>query len=206
MKLFKKLIVILFILLTAPGISLGENETASKEKTEKPLDFEQLLKNYETKKQKELDVLTKELTVKLNQTIESWINLAKKDKESKIGSRIKQNWEKLASTYSIPPSHYEYSLRGYRYDVVKNDIHKADSLTSLYPYKATVIIKEELYVEKNHSPDVSNASQYFFTITTNYNLNFEYLADKFILTTSENKIVNIQNSAPEEIKKFGKLI
>lgn len=203
MMLFKDLLKISAILLITLGLALAENEDVPKEKPAPTVDFEQVLKNYETKKQKELDLLTQALTVKLNQTIDTWLNSAKSDKETKIGSRIQQNWEKLASTFRIPPGHYEYSLRGYKYNVVKKDLIKTDSLTS--PYKAIIIIKEELYVEKNHSPDISNNNLYFFTITTDYNLNFEYLTEKFVLANSENKIVNIQNSAPDEIKKYGKL-
>ncbi len=169
-------------------------------KTETGVAIEQALKNYETYRQKEQDELAKKLNFSLNQITENWIASAKVNKESALGSRLEQSWEKLSSLYPVSPVHYEYYLRGYQYNMIKSDVAKTDSI--LAPYKATVTISEELYVENNHSPDISDANPYFYTVTTAYNLNLEYRQDKFVLINSDRNIVEIKNDAPGEIKKF----
>lgn len=169
-------------------------------KTETGVAIEQALKNYETNKQKEQDELAKKLNFSLNQIIQNWIASAKMNKESALDSRLEQSWEKLSWLYPVSPVHYEYYLRGYDYSLINSDVAKTDSI--LAPYKARVTIKEDLYVEKNHSPDISDANPYFYTVTTNYGLNLEYRQEKFVLINSESKIVGIINDAPDEIKKF----
>lgn len=168
-------------------------------KNETGIAFEQALKNYEDYKQKEQDETAKKLSADLNRAAQEWIAQAQKNKDSLVGTRLEQNWEKLALYFPISPSHYEYYLRGYKYSVIKNDIRKSDSITT--PYKAALVIKEELYVEKNHSPDISDATPYFYTVTTSYDLNFEYKQDKFELINTDSKITNIENNAPEQIRK-----
>lgn len=175
-----------------------ENKPAAKIET--GVVIEQALKNYETNKQKKQDELAKKLNFSLNQIIQNWIASAKANKESALDSRLEQSWEKLSSLYPVSPVHYEYYLRGYDYSLINSDVTKTESI--LAPYKATVTIKEELYVEKNHSPDISDANPYFYTVTTAYNLNLEYRKDKFVLINSDSKIVDIINYAPSAIKKF----
>lgn len=169
-------------------------------KTETGIALEQALKNYETYKQKEQDELAKKLNFSLNQITASWIASAQANKESDLDSRLEQSWEKLSSLYPVSPVHHEYYLRGYKYSLIKSDVAKSNSIFA--PYKATVTIREDLYVEKNHSPDISDANPYFYTVTTVYNLNLEYRQDGFVLTNSDSKIVDMQNDVPGEIKKF----
>jgi len=161
--------------------------------------FEEALKNYESYKQKEQDEVAKKINVTLNQVIEDWVAQAKQNQDNLIGNRLEQNWEKLALYFPISPVYYDYYLRGYRYNVIKDDVVKSDSITS--PYKASANIREELYVEKHHSPDISDRNPYFFTVTTVYHLNFEYRQNKLELINTDKKIINIENTAPVEIKK-----
>ncbi|MDD5465277.1 MAG: hypothetical protein PHP73_02925 [Candidatus Omnitrophica bacterium] len=197
---FKAAFILTAALLWAGIFSFScaeENKPA--DKTETGVVIEQALKNYETYKQKEQEELAKKLNSSLNQIIQSWIASAKVNKENALGSRLQQSWEKLSPLYPISPVPYEYYLRGYKYSLIKSDIAKTDSI--LAPYKAAVAIKEDLYVEKNHSPDISDADPYFYTVTTAYNLNLEYRQDGFTLINSDSKVVNIINDAPVEIKK-----
>ncbi|MDD5476969.1 MAG: hypothetical protein PHG87_02000 [Candidatus Omnitrophica bacterium] len=180
--------------------SYAEENNKPAAKAETGVVIEQALKNYETYKQKEQDELAKKLNFSLNQIIQNWIASAKANKENALGSRLEQSWEKLSSLYPVSPVPYEYYLRGYKYSLIKSDVAKTDSIFA--PYKATVTINEDLYVEKNHSPDISDANPYFYTVTTAYNLNLEYRQDKFVLINSDSKIVGIINDAPSEIKKF----
>ncbi|MDD5109172.1 MAG: hypothetical protein PHC29_06695 [Candidatus Omnitrophica bacterium] len=200
-KQFKSTIICLIvsILIFNYGLSSGENNPKETAKNDPGVTFEQALKNYEVFKQKEQDETAKKINIDLNRVTEEWIAQAKENKAKLLGTRLEQNWEKLALYFPISPSHYEYYLRGYKYSVIKNDVVKSDSITS--PFKATLSIKEELYVEKNHSPDISDASPYFYTVTTSYNLNFEYKQNKLELTNTDTKIVNIENAAPDQIKK-----
>lgn len=173
--------------------------TAESGKDNSPAAFEDALKNYETYRQKEQSVIARKISFELNKKIEDWLTQAKKTKESLLGTRVEQNWEKLASFFPFPPAHYEYILRGYDYNVIKNDVVKTESITT--PYKAPVSIEEKLYVEKYHTPDMSDITNYFFTVTTIYYLNFEYQQDKIELIHTDNKIVNIENDVPDKIRK-----
>jgi len=173
-----------------PDKSIEKNDTAK-------VNFEQALKNHDAQKQSEQEELIIKLNFRLGQATENWINTAKKDKVVKLNTRLEQEWEKLSL---FPPGHYEYYLKGYKYEVVKSDVIKTDSLVSFY--KAAVIVQEVLYVEKNHPPNISDINPYFYTVSTNYTLNFEYKNEKFILTSSDSKIVSSENDCPDEFKKF----
>lgn len=190
-----------FLCASGGDKSFGEEQNKSKNKIDtSAASFEQALKNYDFQKQKDQEELAGKLNFNLGQATESWINAAKKDKTGKLNTRLEQAWEKLARSYPISPAHYEYYLRGYKYSIVKNDIIKTDSLISFY--KALVIIKEELYVEKNHSPNISDANPYFYTVSSNYTLNFEFKNKDFSLVNSDSKIISIENDCPEEVKKL----
>lgn len=162
-------------------------------------DFERALKNFEAFKQKEQVELSNKIHNSLNEKIDAWLASAKNNKEKMLGARIHQSWEKLALQFPISPAHYEYTLKGYKYSTIKSDISRSDSITA--PYKAIVIIQEEIYAEKNHSPDISDVMPYFFTVTTNYNLNFEYKQDNLVLVNTDSKITNIENKVPAELLK-----
>ena len=193
-RIFKVIVICLASSLSALvlwGISFGQN-------LNKPI--EQALKNYEAQKQKDQDELTTKLNFSLDQTIEDWLIMARKEKDSKLQIRLEQSWEKLAQFFTLPPVRYEYYLRGYKYTVTERNVIKTESLT--FPYKARVIIKEEIYAEKEHHPNVSNATPYFYTVTTTYSLDFEYQENKFVLVNSDSKIVNIENVVPDGINKI----
>jgi hypothetical protein len=199
-----KISVILACFFFILGVKNSFSEEPDPDTTEDKIEtariaHEQALKNHEARKQKEQDELLIKLNSRLEQVITTWTEAAKKEKEAKMDTRLEQQWEKLSHTFPISPAPYQYNLRGYNYSVIKNDVSKTDSMTS--PYKALVIIKEDLYVEKNHSSDISDINPYFYTVSTNYTLNFEYKNDKFNLVNSDNKIVSIENNCPREIKR-----
>ncbi len=195
-----------FFILIVAFISTGiffqayAQENKLPAKTESIIILEQALKNHEALKQQEQEELAKNLNSSLNQIIETWISTAKTNQENGLGSRLEQSWEKLSRLYPISPVHYEYYLRGYKYSLIKTDLIKTNSLID--PYKAMVIIKEDLYVEKNHAPNVSDKNLYFYTVSTNYTLNFEYKNEKFTLINSDSEIVSIENKCPNEIKRL----
>ena len=199
---FKILVsIICFLSIFEPRKSFCIEQDKSNDKNETSgIAFEQALKNYDIQKQKDLEVLSGKLNFRLNQAAENWLNKVKSDKAGKLNTRLEQEWEKLSRTYSISSIHYEYDLRGYKYILVKSDVIKTDSLSS--PYKAVVIVREELYVEKNHSSDISDANPYFYTVSTEYTLNFEYKNEKFNLINSDSKIVSIDNQCPDETKRW----
>lgn len=162
-------------------------------------EMEQALKNYETYKQAQQDKLAARFSLSLEDATETWLNPVKLDKKDKLRTRLKQNWEKLSIIYPISPAHYEYYLIGYDYNVIKSDIVKTDSITC--PYKATVVVKEELYVEKYHSPDISDVNPYFYTVTTNHTLYFVYKQNKFELVNCDSETVDMKNEVPVQMKK-----
>ena len=189
----------LFIFGTKESFSQVQNKVEDKNEIA-PKSFEQALKNYDAKKQKEQEELALKLNSSLSQATNIWIIALEKDTEGKLNTLLEQSWEKLARFYPISPAHYEYYLRGYKYTLLKSDVTKTDSLTLVY--KGVVIVKEELYVEKNHPVNISDVNPYFYTVGSHYNLNFEYKNEKFTLVNSDSKIVSIENNCPDEIKKL----
>lgn len=182
-----------------PKVFYGQKLENPKESSETKTVIEQALKNYETQKQNEQEELTAQLNFHLGQATEAWLTSVEKDRENELGTFIEQNWDKQARTYMITPVRYEYYLRGYKYSVTDSDVIKTDSMTS--PYKAVVIIKEELYAEKYHHPNISDTSLYFYTVTNIYTLDFVYKEGEFALVNSDTKMLSIVNEIPSGVRK-----
>lgn len=198
-KLFTAIFITIFLSSSTIKVFAQDSDKPT-QKIDSQAAFEQALKNYELSKQKDQEESIKKLNTNLDQIAQDWINQARQEKEPLLGTRYEQSWEKLAAKFPISRTHYDYYLRGYKYSVVKNDISKSDSIN--YPYNANLIIREDLYAERNHSPDISDANPYFYTISTIYNLNLEYRQDKFAIISSSHEITDIKNDAPVEMKKF----
>ncbi len=192
-------IVTILIIACFSVVSFAEETNKPKDNTDPAAIFEKVLRDHEMKKQQEEATLTAKLNDSLYQAINAWIKSAKEDKDIKIGTFLQQNWEKLSLTFKVSLSHYEYYLRGYKYTVIKSDVMRTGSLTTAY--KAEAVIKEELFVEKYHPPNVSDPNLFFYTVSTDYHLNFEYKQDKFVLVSSDSKIVGFINDCPIEIRK-----
>jgi len=162
--------------------------------------IEQALKNYDTQKQNEQEEITAQLNFRLGQATESWLTSSEKNRENQLGTFIEQNWDKQPRTAMIlPPVRYDYYLRGYKYSITDSDVIKTSSMTSLY--KGVVVVKEELYAEKYHHPNISDTSLYFYTVTNIYTLDFVYKADEFTLVNSDSKMESIVNEIPSEARK-----
>ncbi|MFA6129742.1 MAG: hypothetical protein WC731_01990 [Candidatus Omnitrophota bacterium] len=161
--------------------------------------IEQALKNYETQKQSEQDELTAQLNFRLGQATEVWLTSIKKNRDNELGTFIEQSWDKQARLYTITPVRYDYYLRGYNYSVADSDVIKTDSMTS--PYKGAVVVKEELYAEKYHHPNISDTSLYFYTVTSIYTLDFAYKGGEFVLVNTDNKMSSIVNEIPAEVRR-----
>ena len=196
-KFLFALAVVFFCSSFSPKVYAQDNKSA--DKIESSIAFEQALKNYELLKQKEQEELILKLNLALTQIVETWIAAAKIKQEGVLGSRLEQSWEKLSLIQPIAPIHYEYYLRGYKYSLIKTDLTKSNSMVD--PYKAMLIIKEDLYVEKNHPANVSDLNLYFYTVSINHTLDLEYKNEKFNLVSSTAQVVSIENNCPDEIKK-----
>lgn len=181
-------------------LSFSQPMDLPKEDLESKINLQQAFNNYEAQKQKEKEELATRLNLNLNQAIDDWISLAEQDKEEKMYSLIEQKWEKLPKTIALSPFHYEYYLKGYQYYVTERNVIKTEALT--FPYKAIVTVKEEIYAEQYHHANTSNRTDFFYTITTIYTLNFEYREDNFVLIKTDSTIISLKNTAPKAITKF----
>jgi hypothetical protein len=194
--------VIAVCLITAPaGASYAQDDQASpKEGNGTKTVIEQALKNYEEQKQNEQDEIAAQLNFRLGQATESWITSIEKERDKQLGTFIEQDWDKQPRTAIIlPPIRYEYYLRGYKYTVTDSDVIKTDSVTS--PYKAIVIVREELYSEKYHHPNTSDTKLFFYTVTNTYTLDFSYRDGEFNLVSSDNKMDGIVNEISSQARK-----
>lgn len=162
--------------------------------------FEEVLKKIEAQKNEELKAMTLKLNSQLNIVIDEWIAKKSRQMNSRLNELVEQNWEKFALTQPVSPLHYDYYLRGYAYQKDKADVFKSDSLGA--PYKAVARVGEKLYVEKYHSPNISNVDSYFFTVTGSITIELEYRQDVFVITDSQYRFISIENDCPQAIKRF----
>ena len=191
--------IIIYLLSFFAKVSYAQKLETPKEGVEAKTVIEQALKNYETQKQSEQDELTGQLNFRLGQATESWISSAENNRYNQLGTFIEQNWDKQARTYLITPVRFDYYLRGYEYSVTDSDVIKTDSMTS--PYKAVVVIKEMLYAEKYHHPNISDTKLYYYTVTNFYTLDFAYKDGEFILVSSDSKMEGIVNEISNKARK-----
>jgi hypothetical protein len=161
--------------------------------------IEQALKNYEAQKQNEQDELTAQLNFRLGQATETWLSSAKRNREGQLGTFIEQNWDKQARTYMITPIHFDYYLRGYEFSVIDSDVIKTESLTS--PYKALVVVKEVLFAEKYHHPNISDTRLSYYTVTNSYTLDFAYKDGEFTPVSSNSKMESIVNEISNQARR-----
>ena len=69
------------------------------------------------------------------------------------------------------------------------------------PYKAVVVVKELLYAEKYHHPNISDSKLYYYTVTNYYTLDFAYKDDDFALVSSDSKMESIVNEISSKARK-----
>ena len=193
------LIIVCFYVMTFSGLIFGEDIDISKNKNETGIAIQQALKNYEAEKQSKQDELTAQLNFRLGQATETWLNSAESKRDAELGTFIEQDWDKQPRIYTITPVRYDYYLRGYNYSVIDSDVIKTDSVTS--PYKAVVVVKEELYAEKYHHPSTSDIKLYYYTVIYLHTLNFIYKNDEFLPVNSDIKMESMLNEISSEARK-----
>lgn len=182
-----------------PGVSYGQDPEPSKQLNGAKTVIEQALKSYETQKQNEQNELTAQLNFRLGQATENWLTTTEKYRASQLGTFIEQDWDKQARTYMITPIHFDYYLRGYEFAVTDSDVIKTESMTS--PYKALVVIKEVLYAEKYHHPNISDTRLSYYTVTNLYTLDFAYKGGEFNLVSSDSKMESIINEISNKARR-----
>jgi len=178
----------------------GEEPVKPSSAPETGIAFEQALAKIEAKREAELKKLGTQLSGQMEQAVDKWIAQRSQLRESELNSLVDQNWEKLALTENISPLHYDYYLRGYVLSKGPSDILRSESLTS--PYKGRAVIKEKLYVEKYHSPNISNIDPYFFTVTGSITLNVEFNQVEPVATLGDYRVLTMENNCPENIKRM----
>lgn len=192
-------LIAVFLLTVFKGIPYAQITEDLKAGGEAKTVIEQALKNYETQKQSEQDELTAQLNFRLGQATEAWLSSTEKKRDRELGTFIEQEWDKQARLYTITPVRYDYYLRDYNYSVTDSDVIKTESMTS--PYKGLVVIKELLYAEKYHHPNISDTSLYFYTVTSIYTLDFAYKAGEFVLVNTDSKMISIINEIPASVRR-----
>ena len=198
--------IVLFCLIFCLVVSINSFSYAADEKlaASTPLEstsaFEQALAKIEAKKQEGLKKLTAQLSDQMEKAVKKWIAQRNDFRRSGLNALVEQNWEKLTLATNISPLHYDYYLRGFLIQETQNDIVKTDSLTS--PYEGRSIIQEKLYVEKYHTPNISNIDPYFFTVTGNIVLDIDFSSIEPVVTVVDYKVTQIDNDCPQNIKRM----
>jgi len=198
--------IALFCLISCLVVSISSFFCAAEEKPVNPVTlesssaFEQALAKIEAKKQEDLKKLTAQLSDQMEKAVKKWIAQRNDSRHLELNFLVEQNWEKLALTKNISPLHYDYYLRGFSIQETQSDIIKTDSMTS--PYAGRAIIKEKLYVEKYHTPNISNIDPYFFTVTADIVLDIDFDLIEPVVTIVDYKVTQIDNDCPQNIKRM----
>jgi len=116
-----------------------------------------------------------ELKSKLNTAVQEWIFTQRQKRQSQLDKIIPQNWEIYPN--AVTAGHYEYYLRDFVYLIGDSDIIKTGSVVN--PYKAYFKVSEALYVEREHSSNVSYPQLYLFQVTTPIEVFFDYRDGNF---------------------------
>lgn len=192
-----------FCLILLSGVSLAEpqNKQISIELVGEA--FEKAVKSLDIQKSKKQLIAVSQLKSRLETMKQDWIASREKERRDSLGTRVKQNWEKNMRYGS--PVYYDYYLRNYEYsDPESMDITKTDSL--VVPYVGYFKVKETLYVERIHSPGVTDRRMFFYTVNRLAKISFEYRDDKIIITNTEDEHISVDPGWPEIIIKRLQLI
>jgi len=194
------LIIILTLLFINPAWAQDVGGATLAVPTDEVSDFEQALKNVEAKKAAERQALNLKYHEKLNLVLANWLFQREALKKSQLNAAIEQDWDKLSERY-FSSVHSEYYLKGFNYSILSSEIKETASLTA--PIKAQVVIREKIYAEQYHNPDISNIDPYCFTVISSITLNMEYRQDNFVLTGTDTEMLSKNNNDyPEELKKL----
>ncbi len=157
-------------------------------KTLVELDAEKAMKRTEKERQ------TNE---KLDSFIKEWINTQSSKRRGRIRRKIEQNWQTLPTT---PPQSIDYYIRDFSYSMQNKNIIEANS--TIFPYKATVDVKELLYVERAPLMGMPR-SEYQYTADTNIRIDLQYYESmgKWQAMGVEDTSVNLEKGWPQEIKR-----
>ena len=181
-------------------VCLAQGTAAPAQAVESGVSLEQALKNVEAQKAKERKALALKYSDQLNLVLANWLFQREALKKSQLNAAIEQDWDKLSDRY-FSSVHSEYYLKGFNYSILSSEIKETESLTA--PIKAQVVIREKIYAEQYHNPDISNIDPYCFTVISSITLNMEYRQDNFVITGTDIKMLSKNNNDyPEELKKL----
>ncbi len=192
-------VIVAYLLIIVPEVLYGQTQENGDENSSAIKIIEQALKNYDSKKQNEQEEFKTHLNSRLDQVTKSWIADMENTRYNQLDTIIDQNWDKQPRTEILLPTKFGYYLRGYKYSIVDSDIIKTESMNP--PYKAVVIVKEELYAEMTHHSNVSDIKPYLYTVTSICTLNFAYKDNDFELINTDTKIESKVNEMPSEARK-----
>jgi hypothetical protein len=155
---------------------LAQEQTISPQAIKKAV--KEAIKEAQNEESKEQELFYAKLKIKLDAALNNWIALQKKKESLRMNQLLHDKWEMVAKrTTPIP---YDYYLRDVVYFVTKKDVLKTSSLKS--PYQGLVEVTEKKYVERYHSPDAADISDYFHTVVRPIQMQLDYRQEKFIIT------------------------
>ncbi|MFA6349544.1 MAG: hypothetical protein WCY12_01270 [Candidatus Omnitrophota bacterium] len=195
------LILIISLSGLRPGFSQDSGAPDPDDGILSPIEVEDALKKAmsraDREKEQKQEELTKKLKLKSEQAKADWIFSQSQKRNSELNRLVDQNWESLFEFG--PRIKYDYYLRDYVYSGARVDIVKTSSLVAIHAAHLNAV--EKLYVERTHSPNASDRSMFYYTVSTPIKVTFEYDGDNFVVLNIEYGDTSIDEGWPEEIKK-----
>ena len=201
---FRTLFILLLVfVMSLSGVCSGfsqDNDDTAVDGTLSPDQVEDAFKNAmsraDREREQKQEELTSNLRLKLEQAREEWFLSQSQKRNSELNSLVDQNWEEL-SRFG-PRIKYGYYLRGYAYSGNRIDIVKTSSLVATHTGHLNTT--EKLYVERSHTPNVSDKNLFYFTVSTPVKVTFEYEQGNFVAVKTEYGDTTMDNGWPEEVK------
>jgi len=209
------LLILAFGIVSCPNACLAQDEDVIEINLEDlenfdldSIDFEVLEDVVSEKVRDELEIFeakkeTKKLEeelqagFKLDLFIDKWVTNQSYERKADIHKKVDQKWEDL-QTSPVQPE--EYYLRDYTYNIQKKEIQRTG--IEAIPFKATVTVRETLYVERTPLLVEPRAEERFTALVdTTMKLEYAKSSDEWSLQESTTKDKDLLPSWPANISK-----
>jgi uncharacterized protein (DUF2267 family) len=156
------------------------------------------MEQFDLQKAQERDEEEKRLQAELNTFADGWLNGKRAERQAQLKRVIDAVWQDIAT--DTQQDFYVYYLRDFACSIKDMDLVRQES--AIYPYKAAVVVRELLYVERE--PLIAEPrTDYEYTVDTDITLNLQYNKEQGkwqLLDTPARRGVLIKGW-PEDIRK-----
>lgn len=158
--------------------------------------FKKAIQEADEEKSAQKEQEEQRISLELDNFINKWIDERKAQRSSELNGLIDQD---ARGIFVKPPQAFNYYLRDFSYSLIDKNIEESNSIS--YPYKATLVINEALYMEQ--APliaDPRSDHQYTGAIDKEIKLQYDKDISQWQVASIENSKVSLAKGWPQNIK------